>query len=106
MGPILKTLFGLFLIVWIAIGIAIIAGGTVLSIQLPRLINNAQTSLSSLTTSLTGSNNPSSSPSTNQQQVAICASKSISTSRLQQIQNGSQPTTHEKSILNACGAQL
>lgn len=48
MGPFLKFLTGVFLVVWIAIGIIILAGGTLFATQLPHLIQNGKNSLNSL----------------------------------------------------------
>ncbi len=111
MGPFLKFLLGLFLIVWTVIGIGLIAGTVAFATQLPKLQENlagATQLLGTFAGPLGGNDNQNGnnqSPGGVNPQMQACAEKALGKSVLEKVKQGAQLTEPQRQAFDKCGFQ-
>lgn len=103
MGPVLKTLVGVYLFVWSVIGILLVVGSFMLGGQMSKFISSS----SDLVQMFGGSGGPLSGnngqPSEMNQEVLSCLQKELGQDVIKRFGEGSEPTEKDREAMKKCG---
>ncbi len=107
MGPVLKTLLGLYLFIWTIIGVLVIAGGFMMASQLPELkasLSNASQALGGKDSGQNQSENLNQAPADITPEMQACIEKALGKATLEQLKSqNSQLTTEQQQAFQECG---
>lgn len=112
MGPILKTLLGLFAFIWTVIGIVTLAGIFVVAIQAPKLVESLRETFSAVGTLTAGTTQlgADTNGQTGNQKVApgltptvdACLKKELGANYMEKFQNNGQPDEKDQAAFEKC----
>lgn len=109
MGPVLKTLLGLYLFVWTVIGIVTLAGGVLAASQFSKVASELSSVLSNfsgvadLTTGGSATNQANQMPPGLTPEIQDCLDKKLGQNALAKFGQGTEPSAEELAAFTACG---